>query len=62
VFNWVLRRFAIDGMDCEVLAALTGPGLGGALGIDGAEPVGGLGAVMIGGFGTELREDSGSDV
>lgn len=43
-----------------MLAELTG--LGAEFGMAGAAPVGGLDADMVGGLGTELRDDSGSDV
>ncbi len=49
-------------MKADVLEALTGGGRGAVLGIVGAAPVEGLGAVMVGGLGAELRDDSGSDV
>lgn len=58
-FAAVFRRFPTDGTTIEVVAALYGLGLetgkGGAM-------VGGLGAAPPGGFGTELLDDSGSDV
>jgi hypothetical protein len=60
IFPAVLRRFATEGINADVVAELWASGLpGGSL---GAAPVGGLGAAITGGFGAEPREDSGSDV
>lgn len=53
---------ATEGTKAEVLAELTGAGRGAEFGMAGAAPGGGRGADIVGGFGTELRDDSGSDV
>lgn len=53
----VFRKFAIEGVKAS---GLVGPFW--LPGIGGAAFGGGLGAVMVGGLGAELRDDSGSDV
>jgi hypothetical protein len=60
-FKGVLRRFASGGMTAGVLEAFAGAGRG-IGGTAGAGAVGGLGIIILGGLGAELRDVSGSDV